>query len=236
MPLYKVPNKSFRWLFAELLVVVLGILIAFQVEEWRDTSNNRALVYASLEALLLELSDEREVLEMFVDAAERQSGAARELVSRILQHEEIEKEWLDQTYRQIISGRSWQPHDATYSSLLNSGNLYLLDNSHLETELFLYYESQQFTESVIASSVDRANQLRSASLRDIYLIPPLSIERARASIHIVEPVEEFPRNSEFVGAVGNFGSSMIAVARRTSELREMNDMLQNSISAELASR
>lgn len=36
MPFFKAPNQSVRWLVAELLVVVLGILIAFQVDEWRE--------------------------------------------------------------------------------------------------------------------------------------------------------------------------------------------------------
>jgi len=236
MPIFRAPNQSIRWLFAELTVVIVGILIAFQVEEWRDTSNNRALVFAGLDALLLELSDEGEVLERFANRAEAQASASREIVNRILQDEEIEEDWLIQTYRQLISGLSWQPHNATYSSLLDSGNLYLLENSQLETELFLYYESQQFTEFIIAGSVDRANQLRSASLRDIHLVPALSSERARTAIHIAKPIEDFPRNSEFVGAVGNFGSIMVAVARRTRELREMNDGLRDSINAELDGR
>jgi len=36
MPFLNAPNQSVRWLFAELLVVVIGILIAFQVDEWRE--------------------------------------------------------------------------------------------------------------------------------------------------------------------------------------------------------
>lgn len=36
MQLFNLPKQSYRWLFAELVVVILGILIAFQVDEWRE--------------------------------------------------------------------------------------------------------------------------------------------------------------------------------------------------------
>ncbi len=41
MPIIKTHNQSFRWLAAELLVVVLGILIAFQIEEFRSERKDR---------------------------------------------------------------------------------------------------------------------------------------------------------------------------------------------------
>ena len=54
MPIFKMPNQSFRWLFSELTVVVTGILVAFQIEGWR---NGLADLEAEQTALIGILSD-----------------------------------------------------------------------------------------------------------------------------------------------------------------------------------
>ncbi|MEE4298263.1 MAG: hypothetical protein V2J24_02375 [Pseudomonadales bacterium] len=48
-------GRAFRLLIAELVVVVLGILIAFRVEEWRDYRIDREEARASMEAIVEDL-------------------------------------------------------------------------------------------------------------------------------------------------------------------------------------
>jgi hypothetical protein len=237
MPLISLQSQSYRWLIAELTVVVLGILIAFQIDEWRETSNNRQLTYSALEALLLELDDEQLTLQRFITSLNRQGDAAAELVDRFLGQDEITEEWLIATYGRITSGMSWQPHNATYSSLLDSGNLYLINDPNLEADLFLYYEAQQSTESNILRTLELLNQMRAVSRRDIYRVPNLGIPEdqtfGNSRWHVVKPLEDFPRHPEFMGTVGDLGALMKAMVGLLARFEQMNVELQEKITAEM---
>ena len=49
-----------RWLFAELVVVVLGILIAFQVDNWNNLRIERSSERTALEQIILDIESDIE--------------------------------------------------------------------------------------------------------------------------------------------------------------------------------
>lgn len=63
MAIFSPPNQSFRWLLAELTVVVLGILIAFQVDEFRMGLSSAQQERQALSGMLVDLSDDALSLE-----------------------------------------------------------------------------------------------------------------------------------------------------------------------------
>lgn len=63
MAIFSPPNQSFRWLLAELTVVVLGILIAFQVDEFRMGLSSAQQERQALSGMLADLSDDALSLE-----------------------------------------------------------------------------------------------------------------------------------------------------------------------------
>lgn len=76
MPTIADRTRSFRWLFAELLVIVIGILIAIQVDEWRQYLQDRederevlASIQRDLDDILAQYVDLRDHFNISMDAA-----------------------------------------------------------------------------------------------------------------------------------------------------------------------
>ncbi len=64
------PNKSVRWLLAELTVLVVGILIAISVDAWRQDLQDRETEQVLLKALAVEFTNNE---EMQIQAGIKQS-------------------------------------------------------------------------------------------------------------------------------------------------------------------
>ena len=58
-----VSKKQLRVYLAELAIIVFGILIAFQVEEWRDERRNEQDMQASLQRLAEEIKQNLAICE-----------------------------------------------------------------------------------------------------------------------------------------------------------------------------
>ncbi len=72
MPLIKSNSRSYRWLLSELFVVVLGILVAFQVDEWRSERELQEQENAQLYALHADFTENVKRLEGVIDRQEKE--------------------------------------------------------------------------------------------------------------------------------------------------------------------
>ena len=63
----KLTKQNFSSYLAEFMVIVLGILVAFQVEEWRDERAEQRDVASSLQRLIEETEENAERCEMFTE-------------------------------------------------------------------------------------------------------------------------------------------------------------------------
>lgn len=140
MPLLKAPQQSIRWLLAELVVVVLGVLIAFQVDAWNQgrLEQRRAVQYA--ERLLGNIQADIEELERVARIARIRLEMIR-LVDASLRDETIPASDPGR-YIQALDQISWitpfTSNDATFSELINTGDIALLP-IELRDAIYAYY-------------------------------------------------------------------------------------------------
>ncbi|MEQ9210848.1 MAG: hypothetical protein RLN96_13615, partial [Pseudomonadales bacterium] len=195
-------------------------------------------IFASLEEILTELNVQLERTDLQIQRLNQQIEAATELTVHLLDNRPIEEEWLASTYWQSIAARSWQPANSNYTSLKESGNLYLISNQELRNELFLYYEFDEYMFGRISRSLEALERLKSSSVRDIYRIPQKSgsVEYSTPNFHVVQPISEFPRHEDFIGDLSNYGANMQLLVPRVEELRARNVALQEILSTELEQR
>jgi hypothetical protein len=127
--------------FFELVIVALGILMAFQVDRWRDARSNHDLEQQYLARLSDDIAlDIREInngielaelrlrfAELLMDAAEDSAVAMRSPVDFILAIDQA-----SYTFTPALTSN-------TFDELLTTGNMGLLQNTALKNDLFGYY-------------------------------------------------------------------------------------------------
>ena len=122
--------QSMRWLIAEVTVVVLGILIAFQVEEWRSYRNDREVERAGLQTVIHDLDFASEQYEVYGQFLDKQRGQIVDLVELLQSPEEPEEEQLikllDFQYDYL-----WSKTQSAFISLRETGKLELISDDEL---------------------------------------------------------------------------------------------------------
>ena len=136
-----ITRESVQWLFAELVVVVLGILIAFQIDEWRSELGNRDRVVTALTAILSDL----DVGEREFDLWHQQIAAAHESTRafiQLLRRQEPVNEAAITPYlqRSIYGTRFWAPTATAFSGARDNGDFAAIRDDELQTALVYYFD------------------------------------------------------------------------------------------------
>lgn len=137
MPLLKSNNQSYRWLFAELSVIVLGVLIAFQVDEWRSERELREQEIAQLYALHDDFTENVKRLESVIDQQENEVVASQTRLLGIIHgnedkpNEEVLKKLVTNSFKffrlEEVLG--------AYEALVSSGDLRLIRDRRLRAAI-----------------------------------------------------------------------------------------------------
>ena len=135
-------GQSYKWLFAEMTVVILGILIAFQLDEWQNDLTARQVEARYLTDMLDNLRLDEADLMRAIDDKSSKLPALRKLVVMLDSDEELDGGALlaleEQSYR---GGTSiFRPVTATFDKMIRSGELVLVQDSELYNAIVDYYQ------------------------------------------------------------------------------------------------
>ena len=159
-------GKYFKYAIGEILLVVIGILIALQINNWNENRKSRAQEQKYY-CLLLEniKQDKDQVLQLKALNEERRIGSYEAIL-------EIQKE----KPRAEVFGKSWinalkrvtttfRPNNATFSDIKSSGNLSIIQDKAITGALNTYYTNVAgYAETIIENSnlvIDRVKSLDS---------------------------------------------------------------------------
>ncbi|WP_339755068.1 hypothetical protein [uncultured Winogradskyella sp.] len=141
-------SKYILYAIGEIILVVIGILIALQINVWNQ---NRLAVneeQAILKNMHTEFLQNRESLKVAVLGSEAASNSGKILFNLIgKQREEIKKHNIDSLFFISLDTGSFRPSENTISDLLQSGRLQILKNSNLKDLLHLWARNMKDYES-----------------------------------------------------------------------------------------
>ncbi|KRP07287.1 MAG: hypothetical protein ABR95_07660 [Sphingobacteriales bacterium BACL12 MAG-120813-bin55] len=144
----------------EILLVMIGILLALKVNDWRDYRNLRQKERKTLELLIRDLREDRNKLEVF-DRKLREQEQAVIMFMNCIENECNPDSVL--TYAaQAIRGWNYRPTYPTYEGLKLSGALDIISSPDIRDQIIEYHdETIPYLEDLRA-----AYQLQGHKLRD----------------------------------------------------------------------
>lgn len=232
---------SYRSLALEIVVVILGILIAFQIDRWAEDRRDRDHEYDYLVRLKDDLQGEVQGMDVALRQAESRIAAVL-LLEEALENSSVARERPDAVVAAVetVTWRSFPQINAfIYSELQSTGNLSLIRSEFLRRQLANHYSSIRHHERVgldlnIQHHFERltAGILTTAELQDIESgswddsTDNVSMERA------LEICRELARRQDAVDLLPNiaqhhlFNKKVMEVTRsRTQKIGEMIESL-----------
>ncbi len=131
----------------EVLIVVVGIFIGLQVDDWNDARNDRALEQQYLASLKADFQADIEELDKAIALAKSRAQLGRLLISSINKGriEDDPNEFIWAVYSSFLLNYPSYTR-ATINDLLSTGNLQLLQDSNLKAAVAEYYTDIEYRE------------------------------------------------------------------------------------------
>ncbi len=136
-------NKYLLYAIGEIILVVIGILIALQINEWnneRNRNNAEQKIVRQLQTDLVASAKELEKVKMF--CLKRAQASAH--ITRAFYKTEIPNESILEFISLPRSSIIYSPILGTARSLINSGNIDLLSSKELKNEIVSYVEKVDY--------------------------------------------------------------------------------------------
>ena len=151
-------SKYLLYAIGEIILVVIGILIALQINNWNENQKNNRLEAAYYCRLLGDIDQDTEQISQLIRSAEDRLKASNQAVRLLLNENprriEVGKQiWLANKAIYI----DFRPNNSTFEDLKSGGRLNIIDDKGVLKALNTYYNNLESLKSIIM--INGANAL-----------------------------------------------------------------------------
>ncbi|WP_179345531.1 DUF6090 family protein [Winogradskyella ursingii] len=144
-------KKYLLYAIGEIILVVIGILIALQINNWnsnRIDNQNEALYLKNIESDLImqkAIIDNQLLFESDI------LNITDKMIKSYNEENQIKTDSLFSKRIGVLSGRmTFTKHNPTYDELISTGNLDLIKDRDLREKLVLFYQSSERLEKILS--------------------------------------------------------------------------------------
>lgn len=132
------PLKYMRYAIGEIVLVVVGILIALSINTWNDHRKDKLTESQYYCKLLSDFELDRQNISKLYKESENKIAVSKKLLLE-LNNKNKDKSYLLNNYLQALRTNAFVPSKVSITDLISSGKLNLLTNDSLKNNLIRYY-------------------------------------------------------------------------------------------------
>ena len=132
---------NWKYTFGEIIIVIIGISIAFGLNNWASAQKGKSLAKQYLENLKLDIEADAEALLLNIDKI-MTSMENNRFITSSLNMEQIGRDSIARVYFQELSKVfDFYPNQSTFEALKYSGDLNLIQNFKLRNDIVRHYDA-----------------------------------------------------------------------------------------------
>ena len=132
------PLKYMRYAIGEIVLVVIGILIALQINNWNENRKNKLMESEYYCKLLADFELDRQNIAVLYEESEHKIEISKRLLLE-LNNKNKDKPYLLNDYLQGLRTNAFVPSKVAMTDIVSSGKLNLMTNDSLKNDLLRYY-------------------------------------------------------------------------------------------------
>ena len=146
-------GKYFKYAVGEIVLVVIGILIALQINNWNTQRIERSKEDSYLVNLKRDLNNQMQMIERNLSGEEFIFSSLTKVKSNFVRHKKFRAIKEDFVLIASMNDRyTFTITSPTYTELLSTGNLDLITDKSFKTQMVKYYEDLELTSQVIQNN------------------------------------------------------------------------------------
>ncbi|MGB5460830.1 MAG: DUF6090 family protein [Eudoraea sp.] len=143
-------GKYIKYAFGEILLVVIGILIALQINNWNEDRKERIIEQEIYENLLTDINVDRITLKERMTLAMNETKALHNLVHNAYNIQKTTEEYINLLSPVLWNADNFILQDKTFDELVSSGKLGVIKEKSLKNKILDYYKSYDISATHIA--------------------------------------------------------------------------------------
>lgn len=161
-------GKYLKYAIGEIVLVVIGILIALSINNWNQNQKDRKLGDDYLLRITSELEMDKSILNQKITLADKLSSEYLDFIRKMYEAQKNKEDFI-----RLSSSTEWNVDeliliDIAYSEMVSTGKFDLIRNSSLKDEITKYYRNYEF----VASRVKELNSSNLAAINAAGLAAP----------------------------------------------------------------
>lgn len=138
-------GKYLKYAIGEIILVVIGILIALQINNWNETHKNKKEAHFQLSKLKDNLNSDKAQLKTAISKDSVYISNLVHCVSVLSNETNATKEAFMIRFQDMSTTNNFRPTIGTFESLISSGKIELINNQELLDALFSYYNANNYS-------------------------------------------------------------------------------------------
>ena len=131
-------KKKLTYAFGEILIVIIGISLAFAMNKWGEERSNKAQREQYLKSLRQDIEEDKALLQQNLIEINKKLDACSIIIPALNTNDPQKNNKLKGLYS-IPQLTNFTPKDFTYQALVNSGDLKLIDDLSLKKAIEKHY-------------------------------------------------------------------------------------------------
>jgi predicted choloylglycine hydrolase len=136
-------SKYLKYSIGEILLVVIGILIALQINNWNEDNNERKVEVDYIQNVLEDLEDDLEIFQNYQESNQKIYSLIDSIIPN-LKHEDRRENIAHLAFWSRMITMEWliiHPVERTYEQMKSSGHLRLIKDKSVADGISKYYNS-----------------------------------------------------------------------------------------------
>lgn len=125
-------GKYLKYAIGEIVLVVIGILIALQINNWNENRKSKNLEIIYLENIKTDLNLNLASLKSFIADRDRSVMSTDSVLEYFNEKRELDVIAFNRHSLNVMIWYPFEQHDNTYQELLNSGKLSIITNKNIK--------------------------------------------------------------------------------------------------------
>jgi hypothetical protein len=139
-------RKYVLYAIGEILLVVIGILLALQINTWKKEKSNHTLKETLLENVKLDLIIQKELIEEQL-VFENSIMLKIDTLKHLAKAKSIDAKFV-QKLNDISIRRTFKANRTTFNNMISTGDITLLGKTEIQQEIIRFYQRLDYAESV----------------------------------------------------------------------------------------
>ncbi|WP_297691597.1 DUF6090 family protein [uncultured Eudoraea sp.] len=144
------PLKYARYAIGEIVLVMIGILLALQVNNWNEDRKERIIEQEVYNNLLTDINKDRITLKERMTLSKNETNALYDLVHNAYTTQKTSEDYINLLSHVLWNADNFILQDKTFDELVNSGKLAILKDKSLKNRILEYYKSYDIAATHIA--------------------------------------------------------------------------------------